>query len=86
MRKEYNLDVLKPHEPNNDLLAHTIEKLPGVTFVQIKTEEIDQKTMSIILIIKGNEELSLDDIRTALEEMNCALHSVDLVQIDKRSS
>lgn len=84
MRKEYDLDILKPHQPDNDTLAQTLEELPGVTFVQIKVDEIDQKTTSIFATIKGTGELTLQSITDALESMNCALHSVDRVQIDKR--
>ena len=83
MRKEYDLDILKPHQPDNDILAKSLENLPGVTFVQIKVDEIDQKTTSIFATIKGTEELTLENITDALERMNCALHSVDRVQIDK---
>jgi hypothetical protein len=55
----------------------------GVTYVQIKTDEIDQKTTSIFLTIKGTEDLTLDSIKDILESMNCALHSVDEVIIEK---
>ncbi|MHA1535750.1 MAG: DUF211 domain-containing protein [Promethearchaeota archaeon] len=51
----------------------------------MKTDEIDQKTTSIFITIKGTEELSLESIKEKLESMNCALHSVDRVQIDKRT-
>jgi hypothetical protein len=85
MRIEYDLDILKPHQPDNDVLARALEQIDGVSFVQIKTDEIDHKTTSIFLTIKGNGEITLDRIKETLEEMNCALHSVDRVQIDKRS-
>jgi hypothetical protein len=55
----------------------------GVTYVQIKTDEIDQKTTSIFLTVKGTEALTLDLIKDILESMNCALHSVDEVIIEK---
>ncbi len=82
-RIELDLDVLKPHVPSNYGLARALEEIPGVLFVQIKTDEIDQKTTSIFITIKGTEELSLESIKEKLESMNCALHSVDRVQIDK---
>ena len=85
MRIEYDLDVLKPHVPDNWELAQTIMEIEGVTFVQIKTDEIDQKTTSVFLTIKGTGDLNLTNIKNALEDMNCALHSVDRVQIDNRS-
>ena len=85
VRIEFDLDVLKPHHPDNNELARVIMEIEGVTFVQIKTDEIDQKTTSVFLTIKGTGELKLESIKNMLEDMNCALHSVDRVQIDNRS-
>ena len=84
-RIEFDLDVLKPHVPSNYIVAQALEDIPGVKFIQIKTDEIDQKTTSVFITIKGNDELSLEAIKEKLETMNCALHSVDRVQIDKRT-
>ncbi len=84
-RIEFDLDVLKPHIPSNYSVAQALEEIPGVSFVQIKTDEIDQKTTSVFITIKGTEDLSLEAIKEKLETMNCALHSVDRVQIDKRT-
>ena len=85
MRIEYDLDVLKPHIPDNFELAQAIMEIEGVTYVQIKTDEIDQKTTSVFLTVKGTDSLNLTNIKDTLEDMNCALHSVDRVQIDKGS-
>ena len=85
MRIEYDLDVLKPHQPDNFELAQAIMEIKGVTYVQIKTDEIDQKTTSVFLTVKGTDGLNLTNIKDTLEDMNCALHSVDRVQIDKGS-
>ena len=84
-RIEFDLDVLKPHVPSNYVVAQALEDIPGVKFIQIKTDEIDQKTTSVFMTIKGTNELSLEAIKEKLESMNCALHSVDRVQIDKRT-
>jgi len=83
MNITFKLDVLKPHSPDNELIGRTLMKIEGVTYVQIKTDEIDQKTTSIFLTIKGTEALTLDSIKDILESMNCALHSVDEVIIEK---
>jgi len=85
VRIEYDLDVLKPHQPDNFELAQAIMEIKGVTYVQIKTDEIDQKTTSVFLTVKGTDGLNLTNIKDTLEDMNCALHSVDRVQIDKGS-
>jgi len=79
----FKLDILKPHSPDNELLARTLVNSKGVLYVQIKTDEIDQKTTSIFLTIKGSEDLTLDLIKDVLDSMNCSLHSVDEVVIEK---
>jgi hypothetical protein len=84
-RIEFDLDVLKPHQPTNFELARALEEIQGVKFVQIKTDEIDQRTTSVFVTVKGTDELDLETIKETLENMNCALHSVDRVQIDKRT-
>ena len=84
-RIEFDLDVLKPHVPSNYIVAQALEDIPGIKFIQIKTDEIDEKTTSVFITIKVNDELSLEAIKDKLETMNCALHSVDRVQIDKHS-
>ncbi len=82
---EYQLDILKPHQPSNDILARTLAGLEGINYVAIKTDEIDQHTTSVFITIKGNGDISLDGIKKALEENNCALHSVDSVIVDTSS-
>lgn len=81
MRVEYRLDILKPHQPGNDLLARTLKSINGVKYVKIIVDEIDQKTTSIFVKIKGTGELTIEDVSRKLEEMNCSLHSVDRVAI-----
>jgi len=82
MKVEYDIDVLKPHQPSIDDVARMLEKLKGVRFVSIKVDEIDQKTTSIFVTIKGTGDMSIDEITETLEEMNCAVHSVDRVQVE----
>ncbi|MFX1275011.1 MAG: DUF211 domain-containing protein [Promethearchaeota archaeon] len=82
MRVEYHLDVLKPHQPSIDMLARTLEKLDGVKMVEIRVEEIDQKTTSITIVIAGSGAISIEEITETLEANNCALHSVDKVLIE----
>ena len=82
MKVEIDLDVLKPHSPHIFLVARTLEKLKGVRFVSIKVDEIDQKTTSVYVTIKGTGDINIDEITETLEEMNCAVHSVDRVQVE----
>ena len=84
MLVEYYLDVLKPHQPSSDLLARTLKNLTGVKSVEVKVDEIDQKTTSIFVNLKGTSEMSLELITQTLEEMNCSLHSVDRVIVEDK--
>jgi hypothetical protein len=81
MRVSFSLDVLKPHEPDNNLVARELKNLTGVKFVSIKTDEIDNVTTSVFVTVEGTEAVSLEQIRDKLEDLNCALHSVDRVQV-----
>ena len=81
---EYSLDVLKPHQPPSDLLARTLKNLKGVKYVEVKVDEIDQKTTSIFVNLKGTEEMSIEEITQTLEELNCSLHSVDKVIVEEK--
>ena len=83
MKVEYYLDILKPHQPGVDLVARTLMKINGVTRVRIKVDELDQKTASLHMNIEGIN-LSLDEIIEVLGSMNCALHSVDEVNIEEK--
>lgn len=80
MKVAYSLDVLKPHNPNSSYLAQELKSIEGVTYVQIKVDEIDQNTTSVFINIKG-VDVHLEDITDKLESLNCALHSVDEVSI-----
>lgn len=79
----YHLDVLKPHQPNSDILARALIELEGVNYVRVKVDEIDQKTTSIYIKVSGTEHISLDQVTEALNQLNCSLHSVDEVKIKK---
>jgi len=81
MKIEYNIDVLKPHQPSNDMLARALKKVEGAKFVSIKTDEIDSKTTSIYVKIVGTEELTIENIEEELSNYNCSLHSLDEVTI-----
>ncbi|MFW9902208.1 MAG: DUF211 domain-containing protein [Candidatus Thorarchaeota archaeon] len=83
MKVEYYLDILKPHQPGVDLVARTLMKINGVTKVRIRVDELDQKTASLHMNIEGTN-LSLDEVTEVLETMNCALHSVDEVNLEEK--
>ena len=81
MRIEYNLDVLKPHQPSNDMLARSLKNVKGAKYVGIKIDEIDEKTTSIFIKVVGTEELTVENIKESLADFHCSLHSVDEVII-----
>jgi hypothetical protein len=83
MKVEYYLDILKPHQPGVDLVARTLMKIDGVTKVRVKVDELDQRTASLHMNIEGIN-LSLDKVTEVLETMNCALHSVDEVNLEEK--
>lgn len=76
--KRLVLDVLKPHQPNIDILATELMNLDRIKGVKIKVEEIDEKTASIKITVQG-EKLDLKEIIERLESLTCAVHSVDEV-------
>lgn len=82
MRVIFLLDILKPHQPGLDLLARTLMGIDGVTKVGVKVDELDQKTASLHINIEGIN-ISLDEITDVLDSLNCALHSVDMVEMEK---
>jgi len=82
MKVEYYLDILKPHQPGLDLLARTLMGIDGVNKVRVKVDELDQKTASLHINVEGIN-ISLEEITNVLDSMNCALHSVDLVEMEK---
>jgi len=85
MKVSYILDCLKPHIPDSSFLAQELKNIEGVSYVQIKVDEIDQKTTSVFIRIKG-VDVKLEDITDKLESLNCALHSVDEVSIQDEES
>ncbi|MBY9007878.1 MAG: DUF211 domain-containing protein [Candidatus Lokiarchaeota archaeon] len=82
LKIKYNLDVLKPHHPSSDIVARTLLAIRGASFVKVSVDELDQKTASLHIEIEGFD-LDIDIIIKTLEELNCALHSVDEVVCEK---
>jgi len=76
------LDVLKPHEPDVVRYAQDLADLEGVTAVNISVVEVDSKTESLKMIVRGND-LSLEAIREAIRELGGSVHSVDRVVVGK---
>jgi len=82
LKVKYNLDVLKPHQPGSDLVARALMEIDGVNKVRVSVDELDQKTASLHIRLEG-EDIDIDMVSIKLDELNCALHSVDEVVIEK---
>jgi hypothetical protein len=57
-------------------------EVEGIDKVIVKVDELDQKTASLHIKIEG-WDIDIDTISAKLEELNCALHSVDEVVIER---
>ena len=59
------LDVLKPHEPSNVLLAVKLSEMENVDGVNLLLREMDQNTETLKITIVG-DNLNFDKIRKVL--------------------
>ncbi|WP_457549990.1 DUF211 domain-containing protein [Archaeoglobus sp.] len=77
------LDVLKPHEPSNVLLAVKLSEMENVEGVNLLLREMDQNTETLKITIVG-DNLNFDRIRKVLEEFGAVIHSVDEIVAGKK--
>ncbi len=70
------LDVLKPHEPGNIVLALKLSELENVDGVNLSLYEIDQTTENIKITIVGND-MNFEKIRKVIEDLGGVIHSID---------
>jgi len=77
------LDVLKPHEPSNVLLALKLSEVDGVDGVNVSLAEIDQSTETLKITVVGND-LDFEEIKAAIENLGAVIHSVDEIVAGKK--
>ena len=77
------LDVLKPHEPNNLVLAKRLSELDNIEGVNVSLYEIDQNTENVKITIVGND-MSFEDIKMVIEELGAVIHSIDEIVAGKK--
>jgi hypothetical protein len=78
--KRLVLDVLKPHHPNVlDFAAAIAEQNSGCR-VQIKVEEVDEKTESTMVVIEG-KDISYQAIVETIGRLGGSVHSIDEVEV-----
>ena len=78
--KRIVLDVLKPHHPNGlDFTTTIAEKCPG-SRIKLTVTEVDEKTETVVLTIKG-KALDYDLITQTISDMGGSVHSIDEVEV-----
>ncbi|MFO8015811.1 MAG: DUF211 domain-containing protein [Candidatus Woesearchaeota archaeon] len=78
------LDILKPHQPSMLELGDAILKMGKDISVNLRLVEIDEKTETIAVIVKGSS-ISIAKIREEVEKMGGSIHSVDEVSMGKEA-
>jgi hypothetical protein len=78
------LDILKPIKgPSIVDVARSIASLPGIDGVNITVKEIDVDTITLSMTIEG-ASIDFEMLQRKLEELGCAIHSIDQVVAGKR--
>lgn len=78
------LDILKPIKgPSIVDVARSVASLPGVDGVNITVKEIDVDTITLSMTIEGSS-IDFDMLQKKLEELGCAIHSIDQVVAGKK--
>ena len=77
------LDVLKPHEPGNIVLALRLSELENIEGVNLSLYEIDQTTENIKITIVG-DEMDFEKIKQVIEDLGGVIHSIDEIVAGKK--
>ncbi|MFG1416142.1 MAG: DUF211 domain-containing protein [Thermoplasmataceae archaeon] len=78
------LDVAKGlNKPTLVEVADAIGKVKGVEAVNLSVNEMDMETMGIIITVEG-DGIDSSLLLTTIEEIGCAVHSIDEVAAGKR--
>lgn len=77
------LDVLKPHEPSNIILAKVLSELEFVDGVNLSLYEIDQNTENVKITIVG-DNMDFEEIKRTIERLGGVIHSVDEIVAGKK--
>jgi hypothetical protein len=77
------LDVLKPHDPSLVVFTEHLADLDGIEGVTSSLIELDKEVQNVKLTLEG-EQLDLDAVTEAVEELSGTVHSVDVVACGER--
>ncbi len=73
------LDVLKPMKgPSIVDVARELASIKGVSGVNITVKEIDVETITLSITVEG-DDIDFESFSERLEELGCAIHSIDQV-------
>ena len=73
------LDILKPHQPYLPAFALFVRELEGIQRVDVNVVEIDDKTVSLKVIVKGI--IDYEGLRAHLTKVGAVIKSVDQVVV-----
>lgn len=78
--KRLVLDVLKPRQPNIIDFAKAIASLGSGYRVNLRVEEVDDKTESVLLSVEA-EDMDFVALEAKINELGASLHSIDEVEV-----
>lgn len=74
--REIELDVLKPHLPNVLEFSQAIASIGADYQVYLDVVEMDDKTETLVIVIKGNS-LDYKAIEATINNLGGSIHSID---------
>lgn len=74
------LDVLKPRQPNIIEFSNTIAAVGSEYRVEVRVEEVDDKTESVILTVEA-DSIDFNALVALINELGASLHSIDEVAV-----
>jgi len=81
--KRVLLDTLKPLRGLSIIdIAREVVEVPGTSRVTIKVDEMDVETVTLTIVIEG-DDLDFEKLKEALEERGVVIHSIDEVVAEK---
>jgi len=72
------IDILIPHTPSEIDYVERVSELEGVEGATLHVMEVDEQTKTAEMTIEG-ESILFNDVKTIIEELGGAIHSIDLV-------
>ena len=77
------LDILKPHSPNIIEYGKRIGAMKNVSGVNVTVVEIDERTETIKLTVKGSK-INYEDLLDTIRDLGGTVHSIDEVAAGKK--